>query len=177
MAEGLSNILRNNVKEKLARDEVVASMTVRLVRGIEIARIAKTAGFDTIYIDLEHSSFSLEVTSQICMSAMEIGIAPFVRVPANTPEYISRVLDGGALGVIAPHINSAEEARAVVRAAKFPPLGDRGVSAGLPHLHFRSFPAAEAYAALNDATMVMVQFETAEAIARADEILSVEGVD
>jgi 4-hydroxy-2-oxoheptanedioate aldolase len=177
MAEGLGDILRNNVKEKLARDEVVASMTVRLVRGIEIARIAKTAGFDTIYVDLEHSNFSIEVTSQICMSAMEIGIAPFVRVPANTPEYISRVLDGGALGVIAPHINSAEEARAVVRAAKFPPLGERGVSAGLPHLHFRSFPPDEAYAALNAATMVMVQFETAEAIARADEILSVDGVD
>jgi 4-hydroxy-2-oxoheptanedioate aldolase len=177
MAEGLSDILRNNVKEKLARDEVVASMTVRLVRGIEIARIAKTAGFDTIYIDLEHSNFSIEVTSQICMSAMEIGIAPFVRVPANTPEYISRVLDGGALGVIAPHINSAEEARAVVRAAKFPPLGERGVSAGLPHLHFRSFPAGEAYAALNAATTVMVQFETAEAVAHADEILAVEGVD
>lgn len=177
MSEGLSDILRNNVKDKLARGEVVASMTVRLVRGIEIARIAKTAGFDTIYVDMEHSSFSFDLTGQICMSALEIGIAPFVRVPSNKPEYISRVLDGGALGVIAPHVNSAEEARAIVRAAKFPPYGDRGVSAGLPHLHFRSFPPAEAYATLNDATMVVVQFETAEAIARADEILSVDGVD
>jgi 4-hydroxy-2-oxoheptanedioate aldolase len=177
MSERLSDILRNNVKDKLARGEVVASMTVRLVRGIEIARLAKTAGFDTIYIDMEHSSFSLDLTGQICMSAMEIGIAPFVRVPANTPEYISRVLDGGALGVIAPHIRSADEARAVVRAAKFPPFGERGVSAGLPHLHFRSFPPAEAYAAMNAATMVIVQFESAAAIDRADEIFAVEGVD
>ena len=65
----ISDILRNNVKEKLARDEVVASMTVRLVRDIEIARIARTAGFDTLYVDLEHSSFSLETTGQICMAA------------------------------------------------------------------------------------------------------------
>lgn len=177
MPEPIGDILRNNVKDKLARGEVVASMTVRLVRGIEIARIAKTAGFDTLYVDMEHSSFSLDLTGQICMSAMEIGIAPFVRVPANTPDYISRVLDGGALGVIAPHIRSADEAGAVVRAAKFPPCGERGVSAGLPHLHFRSFPPAEAYAALNHATMVIVQFETADAIDRADEILAVEGVD
>src|SRR5262245_63628638 len=99
----IGDILRNNVKDKLARDEVVASMTVRLVRGIEIARIAATAGFDTLYVDVEHSSFSLETTGQICMAALEAGIAPFVRVPANTPEYISRVLDGGALGVLAPH--------------------------------------------------------------------------
>ena len=133
----ISDILRNNVKEKLKRDEVVASMTVRLVRNIEIARIARTAGFDTLYVDVEHSSFSLETTAQICVAALEFGIAPFVRVPANTSDYISRVLDGGALGVIAPHIRSAEEARGVVKAAKFAPLGERSNAGGLPHLHFR----------------------------------------
>src|SRR5947209_9509020 len=148
----IRDILQNNVKEKLKRDEVVASMTVRLVRTVEIARIARTAGFDTIYVDLEHSSFSLDACGQICMAALEAGIAPFVRVPANTPEYIARVLEGGALGVIAPHIRSAEEARAVVRAAKFPPLGERGVSGGLPHLQYRTFPQDDAVAALNDAT-------------------------
>ena len=129
----IGEILRNNVKAKLARDEVVASMTVRLVRTVEIARIARTAGFDTIYVDLEHSSFSLDACGQICMAALEAGIAPFVRVPANTPEYIARVLEGGALGIIAPHLRSAEEARAVVRAAKFPPLGERSNASGLPH--------------------------------------------
>jgi len=173
----IRDILCNSVKETLARDEVVASMTVRLVRTVEIARIAHTAGFDTLYVDLEHSSFSLETCSQICMAALDVGIAPLVRVPANAPEYISRVLDGGALGVIAPHIRSAEEARAVVRAAKFPPLGERSSPRGLPHLRFRSFPAAEADAALNDATMVVVQFESAAALARADEIVAVDGVD
>ena len=173
----IRDILHNNVKEKLASDQVVASMTVRLVRGTEIARIAATAGFDTLYVDLEHSSFSLESCSQICIAALEAGIAPFVRVPANTPEYITRVLEGGALGVIAPHIESAEEARAVVRAAKFLPLGARSVAGGLPHLHFRTFPAAEAFAALNHATMVMVQFENAAALAKAEEIVAVEGID
>ena len=173
----IGDILRNNVKEKLARDEVVASMTVRLVLNVEIARIARTAGFDTLYVDLEHSSFSIDTCGQICMAALEAGIAPFVRVPANTPEYISRVLAGGALGVIAPHIRSADEAKAVVRVAKFPPLGERSNAGGLPHLHFRAFPVAEAYAALNDATMVIVQFESAEALAQAEEIVAVDGVD
>jgi 4-hydroxy-2-oxoheptanedioate aldolase len=173
----IGDILRNNVKEKLARDEVVASMTVRLVRNVEIARIARTAGFDTLYVDLEHSSFSIDTCGQICMAALEAGIAPFVRVPANTPEYIARVLAGGALGVIAPHIRSADEAKAVVRAAKFPPLGERSNAGGLPHLHFRAFPVAEAYAALNDATMVIVQFESTAALAQAEEIVAVDGVD
>ncbi|HEX5508745.1 MAG TPA: aldolase/citrate lyase family protein [Pseudolabrys sp.] len=172
-----SDIARNGVKEKLARNEVVASMTIRLVRGIEIARLAKAAGFDMIYIDVEHSSFSLDTTGQICLAALSVGIAPFVRVPSNTPEYISRVLDGGALGVIAPHIGSAGEARAVVKAAKFPPLGERGAAGALPHLHYRSFPAEEAYAALNDATMVIVQFESADAVEKAEEIAAIDGID
>jgi 4-hydroxy-2-oxoheptanedioate aldolase len=176
-AVAIRDILRNNVKDKLARGEVVASMTVRLVRTIEIARIARTAGFDTLYVDVEHSSFSLETTSQICMAALEAGIAPFVRVPANTPDYIARVLDGGALGVIAPHISSAQAAREVVRAAKFPLLGERSNAGLFPHLHFRSFPAPEMQAALNDATMVIVQFESAAALDNTEEIVAVEGVD
>ena len=71
-----SDILRNPVKEKLARGEVVASMTVRLSRSIEIARIAKTAGFDMLYIDLEHSPLTLDATGQICMSCLDVGVMP-----------------------------------------------------------------------------------------------------
>jgi 2-keto-3-deoxy-L-rhamnonate aldolase RhmA len=170
-------VVRNSVKEKLARGEVVASMTVRLVPGVEIVRIAKSAGFDTLYIDMEHSALSMASASQICIMALEAGIPAFVRVPANTPEYISRVLDGGALGVIAPGVRSAAEARSVVAAAKYPPLGERGLAPGLPHLQYRTFPAAEALPAMNDAIMVIVQFESAAALAAMEEIVAVPGVD
>lgn len=172
-----SDVPQNNVKEKLARGEVVSSMTVRLARSSEIARVAKTAGFDMLYIDLEHSALTLDATSQICMACLDLGIMPAVRVPANTPEYISRVLDCGALGIIAPHVRSAAEARDVVRAAKLPPQGERSNTGAFPQLQYRSFPAMETCAAINDATMVIVQFESAEALAKADEIVAVEGVD
>ena len=172
-----SEIVRNVVKEKLDRNEVVASMTIRLVRGVEIARLARTAGFDMIYIDLEHSTLTLEATSQICQAALSTGVTPMVRLPANTPDYIQRALDGGALGIIAPGVRSADEARAVVRAAKYPPLGERGAGGALPHLEYRPFPTAEANAAINDATMVIVQFESTEAVDNAEQIAAVEGVD
>jgi 4-hydroxy-2-oxoheptanedioate aldolase len=87
------------------------------------------------------------------------------------------VLEGGALGVIAPHIRSAQEAQAVVRAAKFPPLGERSAAGPLPHLHYRAFPPAQADAALNDATTIIVQFESEQALAAADAIAAVDGVD
>jgi 4-hydroxy-2-oxoheptanedioate aldolase len=177
MPPAARDVVRNHVKDKLARDEVVASITVRLVRGIEIATLAKTAGFDSLYVDVEHSSFSLETAGQICIAALAAGITPFVRVPSTRPEHVSRALDAGALGVIAPHIGTPAEARAVVAAAKYPPLGERSTGGALPHLQYRAFPAAEANAAMNEATMVIVQFETADALERADEIAAVEGVD
>jgi 4-hydroxy-2-oxoheptanedioate aldolase len=175
MANEINELLRNHVKEKLSRGEAVASMTVRLIRGIEIARIAKTAGFDSLYVDLEHSSFSLETTGQICMAALEAGITPLVRVPSVAQ--VSRVLDAGALGVIAPHVQSADDARAFVAAAKFPPLGQRSAAGPLPHLQYRSFPAAAADPALNQATLLVVQFESEQALGQADAIAAVEGVD
>jgi 4-hydroxy-2-oxoheptanedioate aldolase len=177
MSQTARELVRNGVKDKLARDEVVGSMAVRLVRTVEIAAIARTAGFDTFYIDVEHSSFSLDTTGQICMAGLAAGVTPFVRVPGIEPHVISRVLDGGALGVIAPHVESAQEAARVVRAAKFPPLGGRSFSAAMPHLQFRTLPGAEVMEALNEATMVVVMIESETALAAVEEIAGVDGVD
>src|SRR5262249_46452742 len=175
MTAKINEVLRNHVKDKLARGEVVASMTVRLVRGVEIARIARTAGFDTLYVDMEHSSFSLETTGQICIAALEVVTPPRGRVRGLNE--VSRGSEAGALGVTAPHVQWADEARAYVRAAKFPPLGERSAAGPLPHLQYRSFPAAQADAALNDATMIIVQFESEQALTRANQIAAVYGRD
>ena len=64
-----------------------------------------------------------------------------------------------------------------MKAAKYPPLGERGFATALPHFQYRSLPAKEGYAALNDATMVIVQFESAEGVDNAEAIFAVEGVD
>ena len=173
----LRSILRNHMKEKLARDEVVASMTVRLSRSIEIVQIARTAGFDTLYVDMEHNTLSIDTTCQICMAAQQIGVTPLVRVPANSPEYICRVLDGGAMGVITPHVRSAAEAREMVKLVKFTPLGERSSGGALSHYQYRSFPTAETNAAMNDATALVVMMETLAALENVEEIAAVEGVD
>ena len=177
MSNQARDIVRNHAKEKLARGEVVASMTVRLTRSTEIAQMAQSAGFDTFYIDVEHCSFSLETVSDLCMAGLASGITPMVRVPNGNPEWVTRVLEGGALGVIVPHVRSAEEARRVVAAARFAPAGERSYAGGAPQLQFRSFPGVEAMAAINDATMVIVMMETLAALEHVDEIAAVDGVD
>ena len=169
--------LRNPLKERLARGEVAASMTVRLVTDPAIVLLARSAGFDTIYVDLEHGPFGIETAARICVAAQQAGLAPLVRVPSHAGEWIARVLDAGAMGVIVPHVDTPEEARAVVAAAKYPPLGRRSAAGALPQLGFRTLPAATVMPMVNAATMVVVQAETARAIDAIDAIMAVDGVD
>ncbi|KAI9896621.1 hypothetical protein N3K66_008793 [Trichothecium roseum] len=173
----MSLTLQNTIKDKLVRDEVAYTMSVKLVRSVEIAGIAKTAGFDGILIDMEHSSFDLDTTGQICIAALYAGICPIVRAPSKEPYFVSRILDGGALGVIVPHIRSVQDAKDVVAAAKFQPVGCRSSTNGLPHFQFRSHPAKVANPVCNDSTLVIPMIETLEALEAVDEIAAVEGVD
>ncbi len=170
-------LIRNRLRETLARGEVAASMTVRAFRGIEIARIAATAGFDSIYVDIEHNTLSIDTACQICMAALEAGVTPLVRVPGRSPDMIGRLLDGGALGVIAPHVQTAEDAARIVACAKFPPHGERGAAGALPHFGYRNVKPAAANAALNEATMVVVMVETIAALENVEAIAAVDGVD
>ncbi|KAJ0274558.1 hypothetical protein COL940_009244 [Colletotrichum noveboracense] len=167
----------HSLKEKLLRNEVASTLSVKLVKSVELPMMAKTAGFDGILIDMEHSSFDLETTSQLCIAALYAGISPIVRAPSKDPFFVSRILDGGALGVIVPHIRSVQDARDVVAAAKFQPIGTRSSTNGLPHYQFRTIPAKVSNPVTNDATLVIPMIETLEALELVDEIAGVEGVD
>jgi len=164
-------------REKLARGETVYSMTVRLLRSVEIAPLAKAAGYDTIYIDLEHSSLSLETVSQISIASLGAGIAPFVRVPALDAALIARILDGGATGIIVPDVRSATEAEAIVRAARYQPAGDRSLLGLMPQLGYRAIPAPDAMRLMNDTTTVVVMIESPTGVEAVNEIAAVPGVD
>lgn len=173
----LNEIVRNRFKEALIAGQVASTLSIRLPWGIEIVHAAESCGFDAIYIDLQHSPLSLETASQMSIAALALGITPIVRVPNHSAEYISRVLDGGALGVLAPHVETPEEAQTIVAAAKFAPLGERSTGGGLPHLRYRHWPQEDAVKVMNDATVVLVQIESPGAVERAAEIADVAGVD
>ena len=170
-------VLRNRAKEKIARGEPVYSMTARLVRTTDIASIAYTAGFDSLYIDMAHSSVSLEAAGQICMACIGLGVTPLVRVPGPDPHLIARVLDSGALGIIVPDVDSADIARAVVNAAKHAPLGERSVAGSSTQLHYRTLPSAEVTRQLDEATLVVAMIESRSGLDAVEEIAAVDGID
>lgn len=156
-------LLRNPLKDKLSSGGVGLSLIVQKFTSIDIAIAAKTCGFDALYIDLEHSVISESDAAQICVASLMAGVTPLVRLPNHSPDVANRMLDSGALGVIAPHVNSAAQAKAIVDACKFAPLGSRSVSYQWPHLKYKPHADASAVrAAFNKATTVAVMIESAE---------------
>ena len=109
--------------------------------------------------------------------ALDAGIAPFVRVPMGDLRLAARCLDGGALGIVMPHVDTAEEAREIAQVCRFAPEGTRSIAGGYPQFGFANTPAADTVRALNAATMVVVMIETPKAVANAAAIAAVPGVD
>lgn len=169
--------LTNPVKQRMRAGHAALGMNIRLARSGDIARIAKASGHDFIFIDVQHSIFSLETIAHIAHTALAIGVAPLVRVRGCDDPDTSLLLDNGALGIVFPDVNTAAEARRAVDAAKFPPLGKRSVAGGYPQFDYRSVPLAQAVPTLNDATLVVCMIETREGLANIEEIAAVDGVD
>lgn len=170
-------VLRNPLAETLAAGKLGIAIIIKQVQSVDIAVAAKTCGYDAINVDLEHSVIPESAAAQICVTALNVGITPLVRIPSHDGYYANRILDAGAMGIVAPHVNSAEQARAIVKACKFGPLGERSVAGNWPHLGFQAWPADEVRRLLNATTTVVVMLETPEAIEHADEIAAVPGVD
>lgn len=172
-----SAIIPNETKRRLAAGELALGMGLRLARTVDIASIAHTTGFDWLFIDMEHSPFGMESATQIASAALGFGVTPIVRVPGHQHFHSSRVLDAGAQGVVVPHVDTVAQAKEIVSFCKYPPVGHRSVAGALPQLRFRNVPIAELTRTVNEETLVIVMLETPAAIANADRIAAVKGVD
>lgn len=169
--------LRNTAKHKMAAGELVLCMGLRQARTPDIALIAAACGFDAVYVDMEHSPISVDTTAMICTAALGAGITPIVRVPGHDVHLATRVLDGGALGVIFPHVNTKDEAAMMVEACRYPPVGHRSVMGSGPALGYRPMPLGKVNEHVNAETLLIVMLETPEGIANADAIAATPGID
>jgi 4-hydroxy-2-oxoheptanedioate aldolase len=171
------SIIQNAAKQRLAAGELALGMGLRQARTVDIATMAKTCDFDWLFIDMEHNSMDVDVATQIAMAGLGAGITPIVRVPGHEHYHATRLLDGGAQGVVVPHVDTAEQAKKVVSYCKYPPIGHRSIAGAQPQLAFKATPVSEATRLVNEATLVVVMLETPQAIGNADAIAAVEGVD
>lgn len=170
-------LIPNITKELLARGEVAIGFSVLHSRTANIANIAKSCGYDWLWVDGEHGFMSTQTATDICIAALGCGITPLVRVPGPEDFHVSKMLDGGAQGIIFPHINNAEEARSAVQTAKYPPKGHRSHTGAKPQLGYERVSIAESIEIVNENILVGTMLETQEGIDNVEEIAAVEGVD
>lgn len=171
------SVVRNTALERLMSGGVAIGVGLRQARTVDIAAAMRTCGFDWLFIDLEHNSMSLDTAVQIAMAAGYAGIAPLVRIPAGRYDLATRALDGGALGIVVPHVDTAEQAREAVQQLRYPPAGRRSIASPMPQLGFSALPLADAMAEVNSRILVVAMLETPQAIDRVEEIAAVPGID
>jgi 2-keto-3-deoxy-L-rhamnonate aldolase RhmA len=169
--------LVNPVKARMQAGGVSLGMIVRLARSGDVVRIAKSTGHDFVFIDGQHSLFSLETIGHIAQVGLGCGTAVLVRARSCDDPSISLMLDNGVTGIIFPDVNTAAQARRAVDACKFAPIGKRSVGGGYPNFDYRPLPLAHAVRALNDSTLVVCMIETREGLENVEEIAAVPGVD
>jgi 2-keto-3-deoxy-L-rhamnonate aldolase RhmA len=131
--------------------------------------------FDFVWIDMEHNALSLEAVQGHLMATKASRTVPLVRVPANDPTMIKRVLDIGAAGVIVPMIRTAQEAALAVQACRYPPQGFRGIGPRRASNYGRSL-GTDFFKNANENILTMVQIEHRDAVENLDGILSVPGL-
>ncbi|MCA1216953.1 HpcH/HpaI aldolase family protein [Streptomyces sp. 8L] len=166
---------RNTMKDKLSRGEHVFGVWLDSMRTPAIVRIAAAAGCDYVFIDMEHSSLSFETVGDLCEMARACGVTPVVRPYSLDSGVVGRVLDIGAMGVMFHDVTTPEEVRRMRDAALYPPAGNRGSTAQSAAQDYRGGPGARIKAAVDDQVLIAAQVESAEGVARLDELLA-EGV-
>ena len=167
----------NQARRRMDAGETAIGVGLRQARTVDIGPIMKNCGYDWLFIDMEHNTMTLDTAAQICVAAQAAGIAPLVRVHALALHDATRALDGGALGVVVPHVDTPERAAEVADLCKYPPVGHRSIAGALPQLGFEPLSIAETTEAVNAATLVVVMLETPRAIANAGAIAATPGVD
>jgi len=165
------------LKEKLAAGRPILGLSL-MFDSPPLVEIAGALGFDWVLLDCEHGALEIGNLEPMIAAAEAAGVAPIVRPPSNAPELILRALDRGAAGLQCPHVMNADEARAIVAAAKYHPLGERGLAVGTRSSRYgMNESVGESIARANRETLICVQIEHADALPHIEAIAAVEGVD
>jgi 2-keto-3-deoxy-L-rhamnonate aldolase RhmA len=165
--------MKESFRTRLKRGDLLVG-TLLSLPAPEVAEILAAAGFDWLFIDMEHSQLD-PPAAQVILQAVDQRIDCVLRVALNDEIWLKKTLDSGASGVIIPQVNSAEDARRAVRFCKYPPQGSRSV--GFSRAQGYGFRLAEYLAEANRQTAVIVQIEHIQAVNNVEAILAVEGVD
>jgi 4-hydroxy-2-oxoheptanedioate aldolase len=165
----------NPVKQKLRSGQPSFGTWLSL-GDLFATRVLARMGFDWLTLDIEHSAVDWSQASMIFAAIADAGCVPLARVPEGTHHYIKRVLDAGAWGIVVPMVDTVEQAKIAIAAAKYPPIGNRSVGGGMHSMNFQA-SAGEYYEKANDEVLVVLQTESPRGVENAEAIYSLPGCD
>ncbi len=167
-----------NLRGRLLAGEHLMGTMLNISDHIDMVKILKVCGFDYFIIDCEHGCTSYEKAAAMCALSREMGIGCLVRVPECRREPILRYMEMGVDGLMLPNCNTPEQARQLVSYAKYPPLGNRGVSLMRGHTQYLPVPSAVDYMKkANEETLMIIQVESPESVDNLEQIMATEGID
>ncbi len=165
----------NPVKKALQAGEPQVGSWLSL-ESVFAPRFMARIGFPWLTVDIEHSPVNWETAAVMFGVIADAGCVPLARVPRGDHDHIKRVLDAGAMGIIVPMVNTLEQAKAAIAAAKYPPIGNRSVGGSFHALNYDA-TAGDYFKHANDEILVVLQTESPEGVENAEEIYSLPGVD
>jgi 4-hydroxy-2-oxoheptanedioate aldolase len=175
MAYGEFAVRHNRVKKTL-REGRPSFGTWLSAGDLFASRILARLNFEWLTLDLEHSPIDWSQAAMIFGAVADAGGVPLARVPKGNHDYIKRVLDAGAWGIVVPMVDTVEQAKLAIAAAKYPPVGNRSLGGGMHSLNF-DCSSQEYFQHANDEILVVLQTESPRGVANAEEIYSLPGVD
>lgn len=167
----------NTVKRTLLSGGVALGTMVFEFNSTGIGRLAALAGAEFVVYDMEHTGWGTETVRTLMATTRCAPVVPMVRVPATQYHFLARALDVGAMGVMVPMVESAEQARLIVQSVKYPPVGRRGSAFGVAHDDYEGGDLVAKMRSANEETLVIAQIETAVGMENVETIAAVEGVD
>jgi len=168
--------MKTNPVKRLLREGKPSFGTWLSLGDLYATRVLARMGFDWLTLDIEHSAIDWSQAAMIFGAVADAGCVPLARVPKGNHDFIKRVLDAGAWGIVVPMVDTLEQAQIAVAAAKYPPTGNRSLGGGMHAMNFDT-TAIEYYKKANDEILVVLQTESPLGVANAPKIYAHPGVD
>ena len=170
-------MLDNPVKRTIKQGGVSIGTMMFEFASTGIGRIAANAGAEFAVYDMEHTGWDIETIRMLIATTPRPRLVPIVRIPKTEYHFVSRTLDMGAMGIMAPMVESADEARLLVQSAKYPPIGRRGAAFSIAHDDYLTDPIPDVVRSANSESLLIVQIETGKGLANLEEIAAVPEID
>lgn len=168
----------NPVKQRLADGGLAFGTMVMEFSTTGVGRLADAAGAEFVLFDMEHTAWSVETARGLIATCGGTEAVPFVRIPATEYHFAARILDAGALGLMVPMVDDAEQAQRLADFCRYPPIGRRGAGFGLAHDDYRTDESvADKMRQANDRTLIIAQIESPTGARNARAIAAVDGID